>query len=177
MAPGLSERRDKGRAGRRPPRVNPVKGHLDAILTVARRMLHPPMTLQYPDVEEEKPEYYHGIILFDYNKCIGCTLCAQVCPSRAIKMFRVPGDKRMRPGYDIGRCIFCGLCADICPTDALETSIVHDKVFEKLETMDLDPVDWAIYSRKLREEIKKPSRPRVRARVDEKAGLRYERAS
>ncbi|BES81884.1 4Fe-4S binding protein [Pyrodictium abyssi] len=170
MAPRLTEPR------RRRPRVNPVRGHLEAILAAARQMLRPPITLRYPDVEEARPEHYRGIILFDYDKCIGCTLCAQICPSRAIKMYRVPGDKRMRPGYDIGRCIFCGLCTDICPTDALETSIVHDKSFEDVESMDLDPVDWALYSRKLREEIASPRKPRVKPVVDEEVGLRYEPA-
>jgi len=169
----LASELSEPRRGRR-PRVNPVRGHLDAILAAARQMLKPSITLRYPDVEEAKPEHYRGIILFDYDKCIGCSLCAQICPSRAIKMHHVPGDKRMRPGYNLGRCIFCGLCTDICPTDALETSIIHDRSFETVESMIFDPVDWTLYSRRLREEAEKPPRPRVRTVVDEEVGLRYE---
>ncbi len=134
------------------------------------------MTLMFPTVEEVKPEFFRGIILFDYDKCIGCSLCAQICPARAIKMYRVPGDKRIRPGYDAGRCIYCGLCTDICPTDALEASERFDHVFESLEQMEWDPIDWAIFSQKEREVEKKPPRPRVRVTTDEEVGLRYEPA-
>jgi NADH-quinone oxidoreductase subunit I len=164
----------KVRRVKRPP-AGTLSGHIAAISAALKRGSKRPMTLMYPTVEEVKPQFFRGIILVDYDKCIGCSLCAQVCPPRAIKMYRVPGDKRMRPGYDVGRCIYCGLCTDICPTDALTPSDRFDHVFESLEQMVLDPIDWALLSRKIREE--KPSRPRVKPTTDEEVGLRYEPAN
>ena len=163
------EKRDDHR-----PKVNPVLAHLEAIATGIKWLTRKPMTLMYPDMEEKKPEYFRGFIIFNYDKCIGCSLCAQVCPPRAIHMYRVPGDKRIRPGYDAGRCIHCGLCTDICPTDALGVSPVHDEVFEQVESMDFDPVEWHIISKKLVEEHAKRKRKLVITRVDEEVGLRYE---
>jgi len=156
------------------PKTGVIAGHIAAISAALKRGSKKPMTLMYPTVEEVKPQFFRGIILFDYDKCIGCSLCAQICPARAIKMYRVPGDKRIRPGYDVGRCIYCGLCTDICPTDALENSDRFDHVFDTLDKMEWDPIDWAIFSKKIREE--RPARPRVRTIVDEEVGLRYEPA-
>ena len=149
-----------------------VRGHLEAIGTALRHLARKPMTIGFPDYDEARPPGYRGVILFNYSKCIGCSLCAQICPARAIKMYRVPGDKRLRPGYNVGRCIFCGLCVDICPTDALSLSTVHDRVYEDVPSMDMDPVDWALWSREIEGEEKRP-RPMLRPVVDEERGLRY----
>ena len=156
---------------RRPPAPNPVRGHLEAIGAALRQLARPGMAMPL-DAEDARVPGYRGVILFYYDKCIGCSLCAQVCPSRAIKMYRVPGDKKIRPGYDVGRCIFCGLCVDICPVDALEESIIHDKVYEDVPSMDMDPVEWAVWSEKILAEQRAP-RPRLRAVVDPERGLRY----
>jgi len=163
---------EKGGGHRRRPGL--VRAHLDAIAAAARRLAKPPMTMPLVEYGDARHPGYRGVILFDYDKCIGCSLCAQVCPSRAIKMYRVPGDKRLRPGYNIGRCIFCGLCVDICPTDALSESIVHDKVYSDVPSMDMDPVDWALWSREVKKEEESPEKPLLRARVDPERGLVYE---
>ena len=76
--------------------------------------------------------------LIDFDPCDGCTLCAEVCPTRAIDVSKTPAE-----GYDMARCFrfllrlrqrygadsvyryedvkFCGQCFGICPwafTDA-----------------------------------------------------------
>ncbi len=156
---------------------NPVRAHLEAIAAALSRALKPPMTLMYPDVVEELPEGYRGVIAYRYERCVGCGLCARICPARAIKMYKVPGDKRMRPGYDMTRCIFCGFCVDVCPVNALEHTKIHDKAYYELDSMVLDPVEWAEFSRRLIEEQSARSRSPnlVRAVFDEEVGLRYER--
>ncbi|MET1101885.1 MAG: NADH-quinone oxidoreductase subunit I [Pyrodictiaceae archaeon] len=153
-----------------------VKGHIDAIAAALYRAVKKPMTLMIPDVHELLPPRSRGVILFDYDKCIGCGLCARICPARAIKMYKVPGDKKIRPGYDMGRCIYCGFCVDICPAEALKHSWLQDHVFDKIEDMKMDPIDWAKFSKEtLREEEERRRKYRlVVAVLDEEIGLRYE---
>lgn len=66
------------------------------------------------------------------EKCIGCELCAGVCPSKCIYVRGSdnPPDSPVSPGerygyvYEINllRCIFCGLCVEACPTTAITMS-------------------------------------------------------
>jgi 2-oxoacid:acceptor oxidoreductase delta subunit (pyruvate/2-ketoisovalerate family) len=53
----------------------------------------------------------------DYNKCIGCGTCAQVCPESAVTMGEVNGKKQPSTDYDF--CKGCGLCAAECPVKAI----------------------------------------------------------
>ena len=70
------------------------------------------------------------------EKCIGCELCAGVCPARCIYVRGAdnPIDDPVSPGerygfvYEINylRCIHCDLCVEACPTQA----ITETKLFE-----------------------------------------------
>ncbi len=51
------------------------------------------------------------------EKCIGCTSCANLCPTGA-----VAGEKKKRHSIDQDHCIECGTCARICPKDAVMDS-------------------------------------------------------
>ncbi len=92
------------------------------------------VTLEYPEVRREQPPFFRGRHrLQRYNdgleRCVGCALCAAVCPSEAIYLEakeNVPG-KRVSAGeryaeiYQIHmlRCIFCGFCEEACPENAI----------------------------------------------------------
>ena len=86
-------------------------------------------------------ERFHGRhVLNRYEdgmeKCIGCELCAGVCPARCIYVRGAdnPTDAPVSPGerygfvYEINylRCIHCDLCVEACPTEA----ITETKLFE-----------------------------------------------
>ena len=70
------------------------------------------------------------------EKCIGCELCAGVCPAHCIYVRGAdnPVDDPVSPGerygfvYEINylRCIHCDLCVEACPTEA----ITETKLFE-----------------------------------------------
>ncbi len=93
------------------------------------------------DVKIPKPERLHGRhVLNRYEdgmeKCIGCELCAGVCPAKCIYVRGAdnPIDDPVSPGerygyvYEINflRCIHCDLCVEACPTEA----ITESKMFE-----------------------------------------------
>ena len=70
------------------------------------------------------------------EKCIGCELCAGVCPAKCIYVRGADNDPEnpTSPGerfgfvYEINylRCIHCDLCVEACPTEA----ITETKLFE-----------------------------------------------
>jgi NADH-quinone oxidoreductase subunit I len=112
------------------------------------------VTYGYPEEKRPKPERFHGRhVLNRYEdgmeKCIGCELCAGVCPARCIYVRGAdnPMDAPVSPGerygfvYEINylRCIHCDLCVEACPTEA----ITETKVFEFSFTNRRD----AIYTR------------------------------
>ena len=96
---------------------------------------------QYPDEKKPKQPRQHGRhVLNRYEdgmeKCIGCELCAGVCPADCIYVRGLdnPPDHPVSPGerygyvYEINylRCIHCDLCVEACPTEA----ITESKLFE-----------------------------------------------
>lgn len=60
--------------------------------------------------------------IFNYKKCIGCTICDQACPVSAIEMSKLGEDKLNTAFPEIARegCIGCGMCSNACPMNAIE---------------------------------------------------------
>jgi NADH-quinone oxidoreductase subunit I len=101
----------------------------------------PRVTTPYPDEKKPKFPRQHGRhVLNRYEdgmeKCIGCELCAGVCPAKCIYVRGAdnPPDAPVSPGerygfvYEINylRCIHCDMCVEACPTEA----ITETKLFE-----------------------------------------------
>ena len=97
----------------------------------------PPVTRQYPEEKRPKQPRQHGRhVLNRYEdgmeKCIGCELCAGVCPADCIYVRGLdnPPDHPVSPGerygyvYEINflRCIHCDMCVEACPTEAITES-------------------------------------------------------
>ena len=53
----------------------------------------------------------------DKEQCIGCSLCASLCPYQAIEM--VKEDKKRKARTIVASCKGCGICASHCPTFAI----------------------------------------------------------
>ena len=120
-------------------------GYLGGFLVTLRQVGKRQRTTQ-PYVKDEgykrdKPARLHGRhVLNRYEdgmeKCIGCELCAGVCPAHCIYVRGAdnPPDDPVSPGerygfvYEINylRCIHCDLCVEACPTEA----ITESKLFE-----------------------------------------------
>ena len=123
-------------------------GYLEGFGVTFRKWAEGVTTKQYQggrggatDEKASKPERLHGRhVLNRYEdgmeKCIGCELCAGVCPAKCIYVRGAdnpPADPRS-PGerfgyvYEINylRCIHCDLCVEACPTEA----ITETKLFE-----------------------------------------------
>jgi NADH-quinone oxidoreductase subunit I len=129
-------------------------GYLDGFRVTMRQMFKPRVTVQYPDAKRPKPPRFHGRhVLNRYEdgmeKCIGCELCAGVCPAQCIYVRGLdnPPDAPVSPGerygfvYEINylRCIHCDLCVEACPTEA----ITESKMFE----FSFTSRDSAIYTK------------------------------
>ncbi|HUS62004.1 MAG TPA: NADH-quinone oxidoreductase subunit NuoI [Acidimicrobiales bacterium] len=116
-------------------------GYLKGFGVTFKVMFEDRITTQYPEEKRPKGERFHGRhVLNRYEdgmeKCIGCELCAGVCPARCIYVRGAdnPPDAPVSPGerygfvYEINylRCIHCDLCVEACPTEA----ITESKLFE-----------------------------------------------
>ena len=106
-----------------------------------QHLARPRVTSSYPKEKRPKQPRQHGRhVLNRYEdgmeKCIGCELCAGVCPADCIYVRGLdnPLDHPVSPGerygyvYEINylRCIHCDMCVEACPTEA----ITESKLFE-----------------------------------------------
>jgi 2-oxoacid:acceptor oxidoreductase delta subunit (pyruvate/2-ketoisovalerate family) len=57
----------------------------------------------------------------DHDICIGCSLCAKICPENCIAMLpRNDRGGKLRPETDYDYCKGCALCAHECPVKAIK---------------------------------------------------------
>src|ERR1700733_12237156 len=107
---------------------------LKGLIIVLKHAFKRPLTIQYPEQRRKLPERSRGRhYLTKWNdgkeRCVGCELCAIVCPSQAIYVKAAenkPGDvhshgEKYASDFQINmlRCIFCGYCEEAFANGAI----------------------------------------------------------
>ena len=126
-------------------------GLIKGLKVTFKELFRKSVTDKYPKEFREKPQRFHGRhVLNKYEdgmeKCIGCELCAGVCPAQCIYVRGEdnPEDNPVSPGerygfiYEINmlRCIYCALCVEACPTEAITmTSLFEMSVANRSEAI------------------------------------------
>lgn len=96
--------------------------------TLKNLVMRPKITVSYPFEKLAVSARYRGLFYLKFNEdagrlnCVGCTLCAQACPTKVITMTKVGSGKFASVSefrMDLGRCMFCSLCVEACPFDAI----------------------------------------------------------
>lgn len=106
----------------------------NGLFIVLKYAFKKPVTLRYPEEKRVLPERSRGrhhLTLWDdgLERCVGCELCAIVCPAQAIYVKPAANSpeephshgERYASDFQINmmRCIYCGYCEEACPTGAI----------------------------------------------------------
>jgi NADH-quinone oxidoreductase subunit I len=87
-----------------------------------RKMFSHAVTIQYPKERRHIAPGFRGQHALAKSqgkaKCVGCGLCATICPSQCISIARAKGQVE-KYEVDILRCIYCGFCVEACPYGAI----------------------------------------------------------
>lgn len=73
-------------------------------------------------------------VVINKNKCKGCKICSQICPTGAIKMKYDKNDE-LYAEIDYQKCIFCKKCLTACPYEVVElkTPIGYKNIMKEIE--------------------------------------------
>ncbi|MFA5000389.1 MAG: 4Fe-4S dicluster-binding protein [Patescibacteria group bacterium] len=59
--------------------------------------------------------------VIDHDICIGCSLCAKLCPEGCIEMKKQKkSPNKLKPEINYDYCKGCGLCVHQCPVKAIQ---------------------------------------------------------
>ena len=169
------------------------KGLLTGMSVTWKHLWGKKETFCYP--EEKLPmtdNFRGGNLAMDWRVCIGCSMCANACPNKALELDIVQDAKKKRHMksyvHKSGRCLYCNLCVEVCPVNTL----VWDKDYAistwSKETMthdamtDQDREDLAAFLAQVEveaaeEKAKKEAAAKAKAEAAAKAKAEAEKAA
>lgn len=73
----------------------------------------------------------------DRDACVGCEMCAKVCPVLAIEMVKDGGKKKAE--VDAGLCTACTICTARCPVNAIKMGDRETELAVGVEVKEVTP--------------------------------------
>jgi hydrogenase-4 component H len=94
------------------------------------------VTLPYPFAPHDPEDGFHGRVVVDAEKCIGCGGCAEVCPPRCI-IVTDPSHTKRELEFFLERCTYCARCAEVCPEEAIEVTKEFETATNDIQDMHM----------------------------------------
>jgi hydrogenase-4 component H len=99
------------------------------------------VTLPYPFAPHDPEPGFRGKIAVDFDKCIGCAGCVNVCTPAAITTYDKDQATRVMQLF-WRRCTYCGRCQEVCPENAIKLSQEFETATNKGEDMT---IRWEVF--------------------------------
>lgn len=114
--------------------LSKIASMMNGLFIVLKYAFKPPITIRYPEEKRKPAKRFRGLQYLTkwedgLDRCVGCELCAIICPAQAIYVKPAANDpenpqshgERYASDFQINmmRCIYCGYCEEACPTGAI----------------------------------------------------------
>ena len=169
------------------------KGLLTGMSVTWKHLWGKKETFCYP--EEKLPmtdNFRGGNLAMDWRVCIGCSMCANACPNKALDLEIVQDAKKKRHMksyvHKSGRCLYCNLCVEVCPVNTLvwdkeyaistwsKETMTHDAMTDK-DRADLEEFLAQVEVEAAEEKAKKEAAAKAKAEAAAKAKAEAEKAA
>ena len=169
------------------------KGLLTGMSVTWKHLWGKKETFCYP--EEKLPmtdNFRGGNLAMDWRVCIGCSMCANVCPNKALELDIVQDAKKKRHMksyiHKSGRCLYCNLCVEVCPVKTLvwdkdyaiatwsKETMTHDAMTDE-DRADLAKFLAQVEVEAAEEKAKKEAAAKAKAEAEAKAKAEAEAAA
>ena len=169
------------------------KGLLTGMSVTWKHLWGKKETFCYP--EEKLPmtdNFRGGNLAMDWRVCIGCSMCANACPNKALDLTIVQDAKKKRHMksyiHKSGRCLYCNLCVEVCPVKTLvwdkdyaistwsKETMTHDAMTDQ-DRADLEEFLAQVEVEAAEEKAKKEAAAKAKAEADAKAKAEAEKTA
>ena len=169
------------------------KGLLTGMSVTWKHLWGKKETFCYP--EENLPmtdNFRGGNLAMDWRVCIGCSMCANACPNKALDLEIVQDAKKKRHMksyvHKSGRCLYCNLCVEVCPVNTLvwdkeyaistwsKETMTHDAMTDK-DRADLEEFLAQVEVEAAEEKAKKEAAAKAKAEAAAKAKAEAEKTA
>ena len=169
------------------------KGLLTGMSVTWKHLWGKKETFCYP--EEKLPmtdNFRGGNLAMDWRVCIGCSMCANACPNKALELDIVQDAKKKRHMksyvHKSGRCLYCNLCVEVCPVNTLvwdkdyaistwsKETMTHDAMTDQ-DRADLEEFLAQVEVEAAEEKAKKEAAAKAKAEAAAKAKAEAEKAA